>query len=636
MYKSEKKRKKWDQKSMEQAVAAVKEKKMGFLKASKTFNVPRSTLENYVNSKQKNVDELINTRLGRKCVLGDDAEKELVQYCKMMEERFYGVTVRDVKQLAFQLAIKNDISHPFAVSKGAAGKKWLRNFLRRNPSLSLRKPQSMALARAKGFSKASVNLFYDLLEPELKRVGMKPNKVYNVDETGITVVQSRRSKILAVKGKKQIGTLSAQERGALMTVVTCMSPAGIFVPPLIVFPRKNMKPELLNGCPPGTIAKCHKSGWIQAHIFTNWLQHFIDYVKPTPQDPVLLILDGHGTHVRNLDVITLAREHGVTIVCLPPHTSHKLQPLDVSFMSPFKLYYSQEVETWLSNNPYRALSCYQIGELMGKAYAKCATLQIAVSGFKKCGIFPFDRNRFCDADFIDVEATLPGPSVNTPSENEPLIEPPEPVASTSKAPEEGNSSRQNISPFALRPLPKLPKKSSMTQRGRPAGKASVVTSSPYKSNLEKEIEGALNKENKIQKERKEKAQQLIKKQKVIAKELKEKNPPNKEKGCVVEGSRDTASCSKQMFLKQAKSKRKAKYELLDDTSEEHSDVSFVSTDNEDSADEECIYCSQAYKLDKCGEEWIRCIRCLRWAHELCSGTGKTGWKEFTCDFCDLT
>lgn len=41
-----------------------------------------------------------------------------------------------------------------------------------------------------------------------------------------------------------------------MTVVTCMNVAELFVPPLIVFPRKNMKAELLNGCPPGTVASC--------------------------------------------------------------------------------------------------------------------------------------------------------------------------------------------------------------------------------------------------------------------------------------------------------------------------------------------------------------------------------------------
>jgi hypothetical protein len=604
MSNTEKKRKKWDFERMKLAVAAVKEKKMGYLKAAKTFGVPKSTLENYVNDKTKDVDELCNTRMGRKCVLGEDLEKDLVKYCKKMEETFYGVTVRDIKQLAFQLAVKNNVDHPFPLAKGAAGKKWLRNFLKRNPTLSLRKPQSMALARAKGFTQANVKMFYDLLEPELKKVNMKPNKVFNVDETGITVVQSRRSKVLAVKGKKQIGTLSAQERGALMTIVTCMSPAGIFIPPLIVFPRKNMKPELLNGTPPGTIARCHKSGWIQSNIFTDWVQHFIDYVKPTPEDPVVLILDGHGTHVRNIDVILKARENGVIIVCLPPHTSHKLQPMDVSFMSPFKAYYSQEVETWLSNNPFRSLSCYQVGELMGKAYAKCATLQIAENGFKKCGILPFDKNKFEESDFIEMDTEVePLPREIQPSVSFPD---PEPQPSTSTAeqflspttPKSSSSSENRVSPFCLKPVPKLPVKSSNPKRGRPAGKAAVITSSPYKINLEGELKKSQEKEKISQ----------------------EKNKKKKE-------------IKKQLSFKRGK-KRTLKLSLPHDTSDEESDVPYVSTDDEDSADEECLYCCQPFKEDKCGEQWIRCVKCFRWAHELCSGSEKKAWKTFTCEACN--
>lgn len=101
--------------------------------------------------------------------------------------------------------------------------------------------------------------------------------------------------------------------------------------------------KLLDGCPPGTIARHHQSGWIQAHIFTDRVQHFIDYVKPNPDDPVVLVLDGHGSHVRNLDVIVEAREIGGIVVCLPPHIPHKLQPMDILCMRPFKAYYSQDV-----------------------------------------------------------------------------------------------------------------------------------------------------------------------------------------------------------------------------------------------------------------------------------------------------
>ena len=61
--------------------------KIGFLKASKVYKVPRSTFENYVNYKSKDSESLVSTRLGRKCALGENLEKQLFEYCKTMNQR---------------------------------------------------------------------------------------------------------------------------------------------------------------------------------------------------------------------------------------------------------------------------------------------------------------------------------------------------------------------------------------------------------------------------------------------------------------------------------------------------------------------------------------------------------------------
>jgi hypothetical protein len=67
-----------------------------------------------------------------------------------------------------------------------------------------------------------------------------PAKLYNCDENGITILLHKHTKLLGLKGKRQISSLQSAERGSLATV-TCMSPTGHFIPPLLVFPRKNMK-----------------------------------------------------------------------------------------------------------------------------------------------------------------------------------------------------------------------------------------------------------------------------------------------------------------------------------------------------------------------------------------------------------
>ncbi|XP_065670994.1 uncharacterized protein LOC136089198 [Hydra vulgaris] len=185
-----------------------------------------------------------------------------------------------------------------------------------------------------------------------------------------------------------------------------MSASGIYVPPLIIFPRvrapKNV--NIIEKAPLGTIASYHPSGWMQADIFLKWFDHFLSFVMPSKKRPVLLLLDGHATHTKNMEFIMKPRENYATVICFPPHCSHRLQPLDVSFMAPFSSNYLNEVRIWLRTHP-RVVTEYQIPELFGIAYMKSANMLTAVNYFRKTGISPLDREVFDDWMFEPSETT---------------------------------------------------------------------------------------------------------------------------------------------------------------------------------------------------------------------------------------
>ncbi|XP_071849890.1 uncharacterized protein [Apostichopus japonicus] len=259
-YKRRSNRNSWDSKAMENAIAAVSRGEMGLKRASKAFEVPKTTLRRRVkgtNIYAKQGDK----SLGRlKPTFPPEIEEELVSYIIRMEEMMFGTTTTDIRRLAYQLAVRNQIPNKFDDDKEIAGLDWLAGFMKRHPQLSLRTPEATSAARARGFNQTAVGKFFDLLESLMEEHHFEPHNIYNVDETGMSTVQGKPSKIIAKKGRRQVGTLTSAERGTLVTAEICINVTGSFVPPLFIFPRVRMKPELMDGAPIGSIYECHKSG----------------------------------------------------------------------------------------------------------------------------------------------------------------------------------------------------------------------------------------------------------------------------------------------------------------------------------------------------------------------------------------
>ncbi|KAJ8886341.1 hypothetical protein PR048_012552 [Dryococelus australis] len=62
------------------------------------------------------------------------------------------------------------------------------------------------------------------------------------------------------------------------------------------------------------------------------------------------LIDSNNAHTRNSNVIAKAKQNHVTIICLPPHSSHNMQPLDAGFIFPLKSNNAREIENFLKQN----------------------------------------------------------------------------------------------------------------------------------------------------------------------------------------------------------------------------------------------------------------------------------------------
>ena len=156
---------------------------------------------------------------------------------------------------------------------------------------------------------------------------------------------------------------------------------------MMVYPRKISVPEnLRDGAIPNTFFANSATGWMNTEPFLQWFDFFLRNIPPTR--PVLLIQDGHGSHV-SIDLIELARANNVHLLCLPSHTTHILQPLDGGVFKSFKSNFSKACR-YLASNPGRVITNDKLASLVAEAWPHSFTAVNIMSGFKKCGVFPIN------------------------------------------------------------------------------------------------------------------------------------------------------------------------------------------------------------------------------------------------------
>ena len=119
----------------------------------------------------------------------------------------------------------------------------------------------------------------------------------------------------------------------------------------------------------GTIWAANPSGWMNAEIFESWLDHFIKHSHSAKDNPTLLIINNHVSHVL-LAVIAKAKENGVVLLTFPPHTSHTLQPLDITVYGPLKKYFHTACNDWMLSNPGKLITIYEVAQCLSKSYPR--------------------------------------------------------------------------------------------------------------------------------------------------------------------------------------------------------------------------------------------------------------------------
>lgn len=499
---------------------------------------------------------------------------------------------------------------------------------------------------------------------EENRLIDKPGNIFNMDETGLQL-NNKPGKVVALKGSKNVTSVTSGEKGETISVLTCVNGEGTFLPPFCIMKGKNLKQEFCDGLPPGAEVKMSpKSGYVNTDLFFDWMKtHF------TPRKPagkVLLLLDGHTSHTSCVEMLEFAENNEIILMSIPPHTSHWLQPLYRAFFKSLKMNYYSACSNYMTNNPSRKITRLQFGTLLSLAWGKSANVDNGISGFRTCGIIPFEPDAIPDYAFLsestdsrpldtslvsqndmtgvavagssssrnDVTVAGPNSSRNDVAVAGPSSSRNDSNAGTSRSYEDvpvpGSSEQyedisENVTPSKLldkiHPVPCVNKVQTLKRKVQTI---STVLSSPEniialkKKKDEKELKIKIKEEKKKEREEKKKDR-----------EEKKKDREEKKKGREKKKLEGESENKKQTTINKRKRTQKKK-ELTSSSESEDIDINTICNDNlyESDWDEDyCVWCKENYSETKRDEDWIKCVSCSRWTHEGCTRF------ENKCDYC---
>ena len=210
------KQKLWTDESIEAAYQAVLDGK-GLRETSRFYNVPVETLRRRVNGSVG-----LGCKPGLATILNDEQEDLLCEYIIKIADMGYGLTKEDVQCLAFSIVEKIGCKHPF--TDGKAGRGWFNGFKSRHPQLTFCTPQSLSYSRAVAANEFVIAHFFSKLGAIYGRLNLitKPMQVYNVDETGVSIVH-KKGKVLAQLGQRHVYSITSAEKGSPHYCVMCFS-----------------------------------------------------------------------------------------------------------------------------------------------------------------------------------------------------------------------------------------------------------------------------------------------------------------------------------------------------------------------------------------------------------------------------
>jgi DDE superfamily endonuclease len=225
-----------------------------------------------------------------------------------------------------------------------------------------------------------------------------------VDEKGFLIGFSRTKKrVVSIESLKSKRIAGASQDGnrEFITLIASICADGSALPPSLIYQGESydLQDTWLDEFDDSTqraFFACSKNGWSDDTLGLNWLRQVFDRTtkeKTSVRDRRLLIVDGHSSHV-NLPFIEYADANRILLAVFPPHSTHRLQPLDIGLFSPLATYYSQAIDRLLlESQGLVRLTKRDFWPLFYEAWEKAFYAQNIRSAWEAAGLYPLNPKR---------------------------------------------------------------------------------------------------------------------------------------------------------------------------------------------------------------------------------------------------
>lgn len=274
---------------------------------------------------------------------------------------------------------------------------WVNDFCQRN-GFRITSVTDIQKARHKNAYFGNLAEFLNRIAPVI--VNTPAELVFNCDETMLS--GKRRYKGVTLEGVPAIAPI--EDMPHHMSALVTISATGARVPQLLVLSNLCSLPDSLSQFQSRCWFASSGNGWMTRNLFTLWAMNFSHWLqmyrlqlpKSIRDKPAVLFLDGHSSR-KNYDAMSYLARHNVTVIVLPAHVTHILQPFDVGIAAPYKAEFKKSVlrglqkvtDTCRSNTD--ALRTATVLAAL-EAYDRTVTFQNCESAFRAAALFPLSIN----------------------------------------------------------------------------------------------------------------------------------------------------------------------------------------------------------------------------------------------------